>query len=121
MAKKAALASQSDEDQYRCQVTMVQRAALASQSEWTTLHSYHGLPYMQKDGQIVAHKDKDKDLSSKFMRYQTLRFMFVDELSTVSLDICAEIDYNMSTHIRERGTSRYSSMSSTGSNYRIEI
>ena len=89
----------------------VQFVFLASQNTMAalilgfTLHSYHKLPFMQRDGTTVAaHKDKDKDLSSKFMCYQTLRWMFVDELSTVSLDICAEIDNNTSTHIRERGT-----------------
>ena len=42
-------------------------------------------------------------MSSKFLRYQALRFMFVDEFSTASIDIFAEIDQNTSTHIRSRG------------------
>ena len=39
-----------------------------------------------------------------FLRYQTLRFMFLDEFSTTSIDVFADINQNTSTHIRERGT-----------------
>ena len=70
-----------------------------------TLHSFHKLSFKKKDGtSIKAQKEETNDLSSKFLQYQRLRFMFIDELSTTSLDVFADIQHNTSTHIRERGT-----------------
>ena len=70
-----------------------------------TLHAFHNLPFKHKDGTTVAtQKGKDNDVHSLFLRYQVLRFMFIDELSTASIDVFAEINHNTSTHIRERGT-----------------
>ena len=53
---------------------------------------------------VAAQKEARNDIDSKFLRYQALRFMFIDELSTASIDVVAEINHNTSTHIRERGT-----------------
>ena len=70
-----------------------------------TLHSFHKLAFKHKDGTTVAvQKEVDNDINSKYQRYQALRFMFIDEMSTASIDIFAEINHNTSTHIRERGT-----------------
>ena len=70
-----------------------------------TLHSFHKLSFKHKDGTTVASQnDAKNDMSSVFERYQALRFMFIDEFSTASLDVFAEIDNNTSTHIQERGT-----------------
>ena len=69
-----------------------------------TLHSFHKLAYKQKDGTVATQTDKHKDISSKYLRYQSLRFMFIDEMNTASLDVLAEIGFNTSTHIRERST-----------------
>ena len=78
---------------------------MASLIEGFTLHSFHKLTFKQKDGTTAAvHKEKKNEMDSKFLRYQALRFMFVDELSTVSVEVFADINHNTSTHIRERGT-----------------
>ena len=79
--------------------------AMAALIAGFTLHSFHKLSFKHKDGTTVASQnDAKNDMSSVFIRYQALRFMFIDEFSTASLDVFAEIDNNTSTHIRERGT-----------------
>ena len=70
-----------------------------------TLHSFHGLSFKHKNGTTVAaQKEAKNDMASVFIRYQALRFMFIDEFSTASIDVFAEIHHKTSTHIRERGT-----------------
>ena len=53
---------------------------------------------------MATQKEEKNDISSKFVRHQSLRFMFIDEVSTASLDVFADIHHFTSTHIRERGT-----------------
>ena len=70
-----------------------------------TLHSFHGLSFKHENGTTVAaQKEANNDMASVFIRYQALRFMFIDEFSTASIDVFAEINHKTSTHIRERGT-----------------
>ena len=70
-----------------------------------TIHSYHGIQHRTKDGTAVtARKDNKKDMSKDFVRYQSLRFMFIDEFSTASLEILAEVNYKTRTYIRKDGT-----------------
>ena len=71
----------------------------------STLHYFHKLSFKHKDGTTVAtQKEAKNDMASVYIRYQSLRFMFIDEFSTASIDVFAEIDNNTTTHIRERGT-----------------
>ena len=66
-----------------------------------TLHSFHKLSFKHKDGTTVAaQKESKNDMASVFIRYQALRFMFIDEFSTASIDVFAEINHNTSAHIR---------------------
>ena len=70
-----------------------------------TLHSFHKLSFKHKDGTTVAAQKEDRnDMSSVFIQYQALRWMFIDEFSGASIDVLAEINHKTSTHIRERGT-----------------
>lgn len=68
-----------------------------------TLHSYHRLTYKQEDGTIVQKDDKGA-AAIEYTRYQGLRWMFIDEFSTVGLQQYAEIDAKTRRHIRTRGT-----------------
>ena len=70
-----------------------------------TLHSFNKLLFMQKDRKmILTKKSAGNVISTHFLIYQRLRWMVIDEASTASLDILAEIDHYTSTHIRKRGT-----------------
>ena len=74
----------------------MQFVSLASQNTMAaliggfTLHSFHNLSFKHKDGTTVAVLKEDrKEISSVFLRYQALRFMFIDEFSTASIDVVA--------------------------------
>ena len=70
-----------------------------------TLHSFHKLSFKHKDGTTVAnYQEASDDISTVALRYQALRFMFIDEFSTAVIDIFAEIDQNTSTHMPQRGS-----------------
>ena len=85
-------------------VFMASQNTMAALIEGFTLHSFHRLNFEHKDGTtVVAQKEERNDVSSKFLRYQALRFMFIDEFSTGSIDVYAEIHHDASTHIRSRG------------------
>ena len=86
-------------------VYLASQNTMAASIGGSTLHSYHKLSYKSKDGTTVATQKRDRnDMVPLCLRYQTLRLMFIDEFSTLGLDVFAEIDNNTSTHIRERGT-----------------
>ena len=70
-----------------------------------TLHSYHKITHQQRDGtNIVVGSDDKKNMSEDFLRYQALRFLFIDEFSTAGIEIFAKINHKISTHIRQDGT-----------------
>ena len=84
---------------------MASQNTMAALIEGFTIHSFHKLNFKHKDGTTVAaQKEERNEVSSKFLRYQALRFMFIDEFSTGSIDVYAEINHATSTYIRERGT-----------------
>ena len=49
----------------------------------------------------VTFRDNKRDMSADYVRYQALRFLFIDELSTASIEILAEINDKTSKHIRK--------------------
>ena len=70
-----------------------------------TLHSYHSISHKQKDGTaVVARKNDTKDISTLFVKYQALRFLFIDEISTAGIEVLAEINHSTCTYIRKRNT-----------------
>ena len=70
-----------------------------------TLHSFFGIKYNEKNGTAVNVQNADKgDMSQFYIRFQALRFLFIDEFSAAGLDIFAEINDKTSTHIRKNNT-----------------
>ena len=53
---------------------------------------------------VATQKEDRNDLSSMYVRYSALRFMFIDDFSTIRIDILAERNDKTSRHIRERVT-----------------
>ena len=51
----------------------------------------------------VQNEDKS-DMSQFYIRFQGLRFLFIDEFSTAAIEIFAEINDKTSKHIRENNT-----------------
>ena len=49
----------------------------------------------------VTFRDNKRDMSADYVRYQALRFLFIDEFSTASIEILAEINDKTSKHIRK--------------------
>ena len=70
-----------------------------------TLHSFFGLVFMNKDGRKMNVQNEDKaDMSHYYIRFQALRFLFIDEFSTAAIEWFAEINHKTTTHIRENNT-----------------
>ena len=44
------------------------------------------------------------DMSQDYIRFQVLRFIFIDEFSTAAIEIFAEINFKTSQHIRKNNT-----------------
>ena len=67
-----------------------------------TLHSFFKIRHKQRDGTTaVTFRDNKRDMSDDYVRYQALRFLFIDEFSTASIEILAEINDKTSKHIRK--------------------
>ena len=49
-------------------------------------------------------KDDKTDVSPYYIRFQSLRFIFVDEFSTAAVEIFAEINDKTSKHVRQNNT-----------------
>ena len=70
-----------------------------------TLHSFFGLVFMNKDGRKMNVQNEDKaDMSHYHIRFQALRFLFIDEFSTAAIEIFGAINDKTTTHIRENNT-----------------
>ena len=67
-----------------------------------TLHSFFKIQHKQRDGTTaVTYRDNKRDMSSDYVRFQALRFLFIDEFSTAGIEIFAEINDKTSKHIRK--------------------
>ena len=67
-----------------------------------TLHSFFKIQHKQRDGTTaVTFRDNKRDMSQEYVRYQALRFLFIDEFSTAAVEILAEINDRTSKHIRK--------------------
>ena len=67
-----------------------------------TLHSFFKIQHKQRDGTTaVTFQDNKRDMSQEYVRYQALRFLFIDEFSTASIEILTEINDRTSKHIRK--------------------
>ena len=67
-----------------------------------TLHSFFKIQHKQRDGTTaVTFRDNKRDMSQEYVRYQALRFLFIDEFSTAGIEILAEINDRTSKHIRK--------------------
>ena len=70
-----------------------------------TLHSFFQLAFKHKDGTVAnIQKDDKKDMSQLHIRFQPLRFLFIDEFSTAAIEIFAEINDKTSKRIRQNNT-----------------
>ncbi len=70
-----------------------------------TLHSYGDIPFAKKDGKTAnVKKDDRKDINKKTVKYQSLRWIFIDEASTASVQILAELEYNLRRCTRQQNT-----------------
>ena len=70
-----------------------------------TLHSFFKIPFMHKDGTTKnVNQEEKSDMSPEYVQYQALRFVFIDEFSTLAINILAEINSKTSKHIRKNNT-----------------
>ena len=70
-----------------------------------TLHSFFKIPFMHKDGTTKnVNQEEKSDMSPEYVQYQALRFVFIDEFSTLAIKILAEINSKTSKYIRTNNT-----------------
>ena len=70
-----------------------------------TLHSFFKLVFKHKDGTPVNVQNDDKtDMAQDYIRFQALRFIFIDEFSTAGIEMFAEINFKTTQHIRKNNT-----------------
>ena len=81
---------------------------LASQHTMTalicgfTIHSFGNVKFWQKDGSLAkVQKKKAKDMSAQFLKYERLRWVFIDECSTASAENQAETEHDIRKSIRQ--------------------
>ena len=79
--------------------------SMTSLIKGVTLHSFFKLAFKHKDGtpMNVQHQDKT-DMSLEYIKYQGLRFVFIDEFSTAAVEIFAEINDQSCKHVRKNNT-----------------
>ena len=84
---------------------------LASQHTMTaqiggfTIHSFGNVKFRQKDGSLAnVRKEKSKDMNAQFLKYERLRWVFIDECSTASVENQAEMEHNIRTSTRQEHT-----------------
>ena len=69
------------------------------------IHSFDNVKFRQKDGSLAnVRKEKSKDMNAKFLKYERLRWVFIDDYSTASLEIQAEMEHNIRTSTRAENT-----------------
>ena len=81
-------------------VFLATQNTMAALIQGRTLHSYHKLTHKKTDGTVIAHTDPRMEQSSLWYQYRALRWMFIDEFSTVSLEMYTQIDDKTTQHIR---------------------
>ena len=70
-----------------------------------TLHSFFGITFNDKDGKAKNVRNEDKtDMSPYYIRFQALRFLFIDEFSAAAIEIFAQINAKTSQYIRNNNT-----------------
>ena len=63
------------------------------------------LVFKHKDGTPVNVQNDDKtDMAQDYIRFQAIRFIFIDEFSTAAIDIFTEINNLTCRHIRANNT-----------------
>ena len=70
-----------------------------------TLHSFFNLAFKGKDGKSMNVRNNDKaDMSPHYVKFQALRYIFIDEFSTAAIEIFTEINNLTCRHIRSNNT-----------------
>ena len=84
---------------------------LASQHTMTaliggvTMHSFGNVKFRKKDSSLANNgAGKAKDMSAQFLKYERLRWLFIDECSTASAENQAEMEHNIRKSTRLENT-----------------
>ena len=88
-------------------VYLASQNSMAAVIDGCTFHSYLGIPFMKQDGVVANRKDPrggEHGISNFFLRYERLRWIFVDECSTIGCEILAAGEDQTRRHIRESHT-----------------
>ena len=78
---------------------------MASIVEGCTLHFFGNIAFKMEDGTRVTHcRKKDEDISKLFLRYERLRWIFIDECSTASLEVLSTLERHLTMTTRQEHT-----------------
>ena len=95
-------------------VFVASQNTMAALIEGVTLHSYGDVPYYGDDGKRknARKKSKQPDISNLFLRYEHLRWIFIDEVSTAGTGLLAHFENNVRRFTRDHNTWKWRSQSS---------
>ena len=79
---------------------------MAALIEGLTLHSYGDIPYYGDDGKRknARQKSKQPDINTLYLRYEHLRWIFIDEVSTAGTPLLAHFENNVRRSTRQEHT-----------------
>ena len=70
-----------------------------------TIHSFGNVKFRKPDGALANNRaGKPKDMSAQFLKYERLRWLFIDECSTASAENQAEMEHNIRKSTRLENT-----------------
>ena len=88
-------------------VFLASQNSMAALIDGFTFRSFCRVPFMKSDGTIANTKSQQSEehgMSNLFLRYERLRFIFIDEFLTTGCEVLAIGDANLRHNIRETHT-----------------
>ena len=77
-------------------VFVASQNSMAALIEGQTLHSFGNVQFLTKDKQVANRRRDDRtDMSALFLRYERLRWLWVDECSTMGLEAISIFEANL--------------------------
>ncbi len=81
--------------------------SMAALIEGLTFHSFCSVPFQKSDGGMANTRGQQSDqhgMSNLFLRYERLRWIFIDEFPTMGCEVLSRGDDNLRNSIREENT-----------------
>ena len=88
-------------------VYLASQNSMAALINGLTYHSFCAVPWMNTEGAMVntsKQRKNDYGVSNLFLRYERLRWIFIDEFPTIGCEVLAMGEHTLQNSIRKEGT-----------------